>query len=334
MPGDLSEHPGSQTSANPDQARNCFDTSGPAERAAHANGSPRPDAGVTPTRGDAGGDRSADPSDGLDDRTRAFYVEAMEILERAGVPYAVGGAYALAHYAGIVRHTKDLDLFLRDSDLRRAFEAFAAAGCRTELTHPHWIGKAYSPDAPASEPSKGAYAFIDLIYGAGNGLTVVDDEWMAHVVPGKAVGRPAPLCAAEEIIWSKAFIQERDRFDGADIAHLIQARGRELDWRRLLNRFGEKRLVLLGHLAFFAFIFPSERACVPKWVTDELMEHLRDGRSGPSATVAGQPVCYGTLLSWEQYLPDITGRAFRDGRLQPAGSLTPRQIDRWTKAEK
>jgi hypothetical protein len=298
---------------------------------ASSNGSPKADAPALCENADATSD---DPSYGLDDRTRAFYHRAMELLEQAGVPYAVGGAYALAHYAGIVRHTKDLDLFLRERDLQRAFKAFQAEGCRTELTHPHWIGKAYSPDAPASDPSKGAYAFIDLIYGAGNGLTRVDDEWMANVVPGRAVGRPAPLCAAEDIIWSKAFIQERDRFDGADVAHLIRARGRDLDWRRLLARFGDKRAVLLGHVAFFTFVFPSERECVPRWVLDELIEHLRDGRGGPPATAEGQRVCYGTFLSWEQYLPDLRERGFRDGRLQPTGSLTPRQIDRWTDADK
>jgi hypothetical protein len=331
MPKNLDPRPHAQGADTPIRDRS--DQPGRSEgRAPSSNGSGERD--EPQACENSGASSEDDPSQGLDDRTRAFYVQAMEILERAGVPYAVGGAYALAHYTGIVRHTKDLDLFLREADLRRAFDAFRAAGCRTELTHPHWIGKAYSPDAPASDSSKGAYAFIDLIYGAGNGLTVVDDEWMAHVVRGRAVGRPAPLCAAEEIVWSKAFIQERDRFDGADVAHLIQARGRELDWRRLLTRFGDKRLVLLGQVAFFAFIFPSERACVPRWVVDELIEHLRDRRSGPPARVDDQPVCYGTLLSWEQYLPDLARRGFRDGRLQPTGSLTPRQIDRWTKSEK
>lgn len=328
MPKDLNRPPQTE---EPVKIRDRSHPAGGAVGRASSNGDVKKE---YPSACECDGASSDDPSHGLDDRTRAFYQRAMEILEGAGVPYAVGGAYALAHYTAIVRHTKDLDLFLRESDLQRAFKAFESAGCRTELTHPHWIGKAHSPDAPASDPSKGAYAFIDLIYGAGNGLTAVDDEWMSHVVRGKAVGRPAPLCAAEDIIWSKAFIQERDRFDGADIAHLVQARGRDLDWRRLLKRFGDKRAVLLGHLAFFTFVFPGDRECVPRWVLDDLVEHFGDASGGPPATVAGQPVCYGTFLSWEQYLPDVAQRGFRDGRLQPTGSMTPRQIDRWTQAEK
>jgi len=40
------------------------------------------------------------------------------------------------------------------------------------------------------------------------------------------------------MIWSKAFIMERDRYDGADIAHIIRTCGKGLDWSRLLHRFG------------------------------------------------------------------------------------------------
>ena len=289
----------------------------------------------TPEKCESGGNPSSDdPSHGLDDRTRAFYHHALEILEEAGVPYAVGGAYALAHYAGIVRHTKDLDLFLRERDLPRAFKAFEAAGCRTELTHPHWIGKAYSRTAPASEPSKGAYAFVDLIYGVGErpdrrGRRVDGPRGprQGRRAAGAAVRRGGhPL---EQGVHPGAGPVRRRRTSRTSIQ-----RGARLDWRRLLARFGDKRLVLLGHLAFFAFIYPSERHCVPAWVMDELIDPLRDGRAGPPATANGQPVCYGTFLSWEQYLPDIRERGFRDGRLQPTGSLTRGQVDRWTKAEK
>ena len=70
-------------------------------------------------------------------------------------PTRWAGPTRCAHYTGIVRHTKDLDLFLREADLRRAFDAFRAAGCRTELTHPHWIGKAYSPRRPRQRLEQG-----------------------------------------------------------------------------------------------------------------------------------------------------------------------------------
>ena len=35
--------------------------------------------------------------------------------------------------------------------------------------------------------------------------------------------QPARLVPAEEIIWTKAFIMERERYDGADVAHILRA---------------------------------------------------------------------------------------------------------------
>ena len=102
-----------------------------------------------------------------DDTTAAeCYRTALRALAAAGVEFLVGGAYALARYAGIVRHTKDLDLFLRPCDRDAALAALAAAGFRTEVTYPHWLAKAFRADY-----------FIDLIYNSGNGAAPIDDGW-------------------------------------------------------------------------------------------------------------------------------------------------------------
>src|SRR5690606_13117313 len=44
---------------------------------------------------------------------RQFYEDVLRTLIKAKVPFLVGGALALKHFAGIVRGTKDLDIFLR-----------------------------------------------------------------------------------------------------------------------------------------------------------------------------------------------------------------------------
>jgi hypothetical protein len=253
----------------------------------------------------------------LDAVTREFYLRAMNLLEEAGVGYMVGGAYSLAHHAGIVRHTKDLDLFVRRDDRFRALEVLERqGGYRTEMVFPHWLGKAFDNDA-----------FVDIIFGSGNGLTRVDEEWFAHAVDGVALGRPARLCPAEEIIWSKAFIQERERFDGADIAHLLQARGLALDWPRLRRRFRGHERVLLAHLLMFGYIYPAERDKVPAWVASELMDAVRAERPA-----ADKRLCRGTLLSRQQYLPDIRKRGYHDARLEPAGQMNPDEVAHWTAA--
>src|SRR5690606_16083381 len=130
------------------------------------------------------------------------------------------------HYTGIHRETKDLDLFLLREDADRAVDLLDQAGYRTERGVHGWLHKAFWRDF-----------LIDLIYASGNGITVVDPEWLAHGQPAEILGQPCRVVAPEEILWSKAFVLERDRFDGAEINHLILRTGDRLDWERLLARF-------------------------------------------------------------------------------------------------
>ena len=72
------------------------------------------------------------------------------------------------------------------------------------------------------------------------------------------------------MIWSKAFIQLRHRYDGADIAHLILKQHAQIDWRRLLGYVDLHWEVLLVHLLNFRWAYPSERDCVPRWLMGTL----------------------------------------------------------------
>jgi len=252
--------------------------------------------------------------------SRAFYREAMEVLSRAGVPFLIGGAFAFVHQAGIDRSTKDLDIFVRPGDVHRLLDACAAAGYEADLVYSHWLAKIRSPTG-----------FIDVIFSSGNGIAVVDDQWFEHAAEREVVGVKVKVAPAEESLWSKAYVMERERFDGADVAHIILAYGERMDWRRLIERFGRHWRVLLAHLVLYGFIFPSARSRVPAWVFQELMERLATETGSPDAD---DPVCHGTLLSWSQYLGDVLGGAFRDARIRPYGNLTPEEVARWTSAEK
>ncbi|MGH7322419.1 MAG: hypothetical protein ACRELA_22725 [Candidatus Rokuibacteriota bacterium] len=256
--------------------------------------------------------------DAIDPYTREVYCRALKTLDRAAVPFLVGGAYAFERYTAIARHTKDLDVFVHRRDLGRVFELLSAAGYRTELTFPHWLGKALMGEA-----------LIDVIFGSGNGVAEVDDEWFAHGVDSEVLGVRVTLCPPEEMIWSKAFIMERERYDGADIAHLLHARGTSLDWRRLLTRFGPHWRVLLSHLTLFGFIYPAERSRIPAEVMREFLRRLEGelGRSSPE-----ERLCQGTLLSREQYLVDVMQWGFRDARLFPRGAMTMGEVAQWTAA--
>ena len=76
----------------------------------------------------------------LSANAKEFYCRTVRKLTEMGIPFLVGGAYALQRYTGIVRHTKDFDIFIRRGDYVRLMEVLKEAGCRTELTFPHWLG--------------------------------------------------------------------------------------------------------------------------------------------------------------------------------------------------
>src|SRR5438046_369420 len=135
------------------------------------------------------------------------------------------------------------------------------------------------------------------------------------------------MTPVEEMLWSKAFIQERERFDGADVLHLLRETGPSLDWPRLLMRFGDYWRVLLSHLILSGFVYPDKRQNIPPWVMEELLRRLSVSRPNLQ-----NDICYGTLVSREQYLHDIERFKYRDGREQPEGPMTREQIDIWTAA--
>lgn len=262
----------------------------------------------------------ANPEPGSASEAQAFYRSVIEVLQAANVPCLVGGAYAFALQTRVERVTKDFDLFVRPADVSRAIDAARAAGWRAAISSPHWLAKIGS-DA----------GFLDVIFSSGNGIATVDDEWFEHAREEQVLGLTVPVCPPEETVWSKSFVMERDRFDGADVAHLFLSRAEIMDWERLVRRFDRHWRVLLSHLILFGFIFPTERSRIPAAVLQQLLARLAEEGAGPPPT---DKVCNGTLLSWQEYLIDLSDGGFRDARLQPDGPLTASQIKQWTERPK
>ncbi len=262
----------------------------------------------------------AAPEPGSGSPAQQFYREAILALRNAGIETLVGGAYAFALQTRVERITKDFDLFVRPRDLEPAIEAARRAGFRAGISSGHWLAKIESD-----------VGFIDVIFSSGNGVATVDDEWFEHAREEQVLGLTVGVCPPEEALWSKSFVMERDRYDGADVAHILLARADSLDWERLLRRFGDYWRVLLSHVVLFGFIFPPERARIPRWVMDELLRRLREETNDPAS---GDKVCRGTLLSWSQYLVDVSDGGWRDARLKPEGNLSAQQIKEWTERPK
>ena len=251
--------------------------------------------------------------------TAAFYRRALQTLADAGVLFLVGGAFAHACFTGIRRSTKDLDLFIRREDYERIAELMRGQGWDTEMSYPHWLAKVYAGED-----------FIDLIFNSGNGVTPVDERWFHDNAVADILGVPVRVANMEDSMLSKAFIMERERYDGADIAHLLRANAERLDWPGLLQRFGRNWRVLLAHLTLFGFIYPGERHRIPAWVMQDLMERLAAEVRQPP--LEDPHVCAGTLLSREQYLHDVEQLDYMDGRLTAASTMTEADVASWTAA--
>jgi nucleotidyltransferase DUF2204 len=259
--------------------------------------------------------RSAGPSA----VTRRFYRRVLAGLNAAGVEFLVGGGHALESYLGIGRSVKDLDLFLRERDVAAALRVVEERlGYGAEMTFPHWLAKI----------KRDEHDHIDVIFNSGNGVCAVDDDWFLHAVPSTVMGEAVRLCPAEETIWSKAFVMERERYDGADIAHLLHARADALDWGRLARRFGPHWRVLLSHLILFGFIYPSERARVPEPLLRRCLRLLEEEMRRPSA----RRICRGPITSRAQYLVDVQLWGYEDARLLPHGTMTESEASIWTAA--
>ena len=196
--------------------------------------------------------------------------EALALMNASNLPYAVSGAFALHEHTGIWRNTKDLDLFLPTEHLVPALDRFKQHGFETEVRDPIWLGKAW----------REGY-FIDLITGMSNAIIQVDQSWIDRTARADILEIDAPVLAAEELVASKIFVTRRERFDGADVAHLIYATRDALDWERVFELVGEHWEILLWSLIFYRYIYPRHANEVPRRVWHRLLEQFENALTNP-----------------------------------------------------
>lgn len=202
---------------------------------------------------------SSRPSDEPEDRVELFH-DVLELLKNSRIPFAVSGAFSLRQHTGICRYTKDLDLFLTAENSAAALECLRAAGMECEIADPVWLSKAW----------RDGY-FVDLITGMSNGLITVEDSWIQRARPAVVYGVETRVLAPEELVASKIFVAKRERFDGADIAHVIYGTYGEFDWKRELELVGQHWEMLLWSLMLFRYVYPAQSHYVPSEVWCELL---------------------------------------------------------------
>jgi len=238
----------------------------------------------------------------ISSEAKKFYRVVLNTLHGSGIPFMVGGALALCYYTGVKRNTKDIDIFIHPRDLHAVFSLFQNAGFRTELRDEAWLGKIFY---------KGDFA--DIIFGSSNGVTKVDDQWFNNSISAQIIGYDVKIVGIEEIIWSKAFVMTRERYDGADIMHLILTKGKCINWKRLYCRFGEDWRLLFSYLVLFEFVYPAHKHKIPPDFLKKLSQRFsREVGQG----VYKSRISRGTLLSLQDYNIDVKKWGFIDSRLR------------------
>lgn len=193
------------------------------------------------------------------------YRGVLQCLQQAQIPFAVAGAFALHKHTGIWRATKDLDIILEAKYVPDALAALERDGFTTRIEDPVWLAKAFRGDF-----------FVDLITALGNAVLIVDSSWIEAADAIEIFGIPCRVMGAEELIASKIFVSRRERFDGADVAHLIRACGPSLDWDRLRRLLDGHEEMLLWSLIFFSYIYPAHVQLVPRQLWTDLLQHFED----------------------------------------------------------
>lgn len=222
----------------------------------------------------------------------AFYRDILHILQESEYDFMLGGAFAMYHYAGVYRDTKDLDIFCKSNEYPKILKLFAAAGYHVELTDVRWLAKVFHGDY-----------FIDIIFDSVNHICTVDDSWYDHAATGTFVDIPVRFIPAEELLWCKMYVQNRERYDNADINHILLRYGKQLDWKRLLDRLDAHWHLLLSSLLIFQFVYPADyRDIIPQWLFDELLTRAKEQYDLPPPL---EKVCRGPLIDQTQYQIDI-----------------------------
>jgi hypothetical protein len=252
----------------------------------------------------------------LPEEQEALAREVLVALEERGIPHAVAGAFALLQHTGICRTTKDLDLFLTAENWSAALRHLEKHGFRCEVCDPVWLAKVH----------RGNF-FVDLITGMSNAVINVEASWIRHAKPASVLGVPTRVLAAEELLVSKLFVTRRERFDGADIVHIIYGTTGNLDWGRILHLAGEHWEMLLWALILFRYVYPAQTRYVPAVVWQDLLGRFHKVVLEPD----GQGRFRGSLIDDNMFAIDVKDwglddmlQEYRSRRLASMGTG-----DRW-----
>jgi hypothetical protein len=193
----------------------------------------------------------------IPDEEWAIYERAISALRTTGRPFMLAGAFSLAAYTGRWRNTKDIDFYVLPKDREPLIAALTRAGFTDfydQLPYVrHWIYRASKQDC-----------IVDIIWAMANQRAEVDEEWLERAPEITVHGETIAVVPAEELLWCKLYVLQKDRCDWPDVFNLIHAIDGGMDWDHLVERLGDDLPLLLGLLNVYCWICPGTELQLPQ----------------------------------------------------------------------
>lgn len=216
----------------------------------------------TATAADARGRRQKRPAphtawtQDIPDTEWPIYERAINAFHPLNRRFMLAGAFSLATYTGRWRNTKDLDFYVLPDDRQLFIDALTRAGFTDyyeKLPYVrHWIYRAWKDDC-----------IVDIIWAMANQRAQVDEQWFEGAPQVTVHDHVLDVVPAEELLWCKLYVLQKDRCDWGDVINLIHALDGRMDWEHLMARLDEDLPLLIGLLNVYCWLCPGSDLHLP-----------------------------------------------------------------------
>lgn len=188
--------------------------------------------------------------------------EALDALRAVDVPFLLIGGIGSAVY-GRDRGTRDIDLFVRPENARRALDALAERGFDTRAENEYWLFKAVKHGV-----------LVDLIFRSSRDIHL-DETMLARSVAMPFRGRNLPVAPPEDLVVMKAAAtsEETPRYWYDALAIVGHA---TIDWEYLVGRAKQHGARRVLSLLLFA---TSVDLVVPRAPIEALLASVQPDRA-------------------------------------------------------
>lgn len=188
------------------------------------------------------------------EKARAVFRDAIELLEGRPFDYAVAGGVATDHWIDRADFIADVDLVVPEADTPAILECFGSRGFDTAEMEHSWLHKTFKDGVT-----------VDLIFELKNG-TRFDESFKAHRSRGELFGTVCYVMSAEDQVAALAGTIARETIGRHWYNVIDLMSNNDLDWDYVLDRSEgvARKMLSVVHFAL------AEQVPVEKGVIERL----------------------------------------------------------------